>query len=287
MAIDKDDFARDCVNQGLFFAINPHFLMAVADFLSGINDDTAGGRIGPFRITQADWNAKLTDLRLKGLQSADISSSGMQTIFAAVQTFDAQEALVASLGRYPSANELYAGWPKAPALPAKGLQDSLDKTRSLIRPAVDAALAGMDDGDLINIDLSSIQAAAQRDNAKAIIAAFADAGYGKAQQVSAVANAIAESNLNASAVHNTPTEHSVGLFQLNINGGVGSGHTEAELKDPAKNIDLIIRKANSVAEFKTATDLHDAVSVFVEKIEQPANQAGEIIKRFAIAKKLV
>jgi hypothetical protein len=59
-----------------------------------------------------------------------------------------------------------------------------------------------------------------------------------------------------------------------------------ELKNPAKNIDLILRKAKSVPAFKAATDLQDAVSVFVRRIEQPANQVGEIVKRFAIAKKL-
>ena len=121
--------------------------------------------------------------------------------------------------------------------------------------------------------------------AKLIVDAFEKAGYGKAQQVAALANAIAESDLNAKAVNNTPPENSVGLFQLNINGGVGSGHGVEELKVPEKNVDLIIRKANSIPEFKTVVDLHDAVAVFVQKIEQPANQAGEIIKRFAIARK--
>lgn len=289
MPIHNGDFARNCVNQGLFFGVNPHFLVAVADFLSGIKDDKDGDKIGPFRITQADWNAKRSDPKLdEPLEAADVNDPGMQCIFAAVQTLNAQEALVKSLKRFPSANELYAGWPKNPPLPGGTLQASLDKTRSLILPAVEAALAGLDEGTVVNdIKLDSIPAGEKRDLAKMILAAFAAAGYGKAQQAAALANAIAESNLNPKIVNSTPPEHSVGLFQLNINGGVGAGHTEAELKDPAKNIDLIVRKANTVPEFKTAPDLHTAVSIFVRKIEQPANQPGEIIKRLAIAQKLV
>jgi hypothetical protein len=196
--------------------------------------------------------------------------------------------LVASLKRFPSADELYAAWPKTPSPPPGGsLQGALDNTRSFITTAVDAALEGMDDGDVVaEIDLSSIPAGAKRTHAQAIIDAFAAAEFAKVHQLAALANAIAESDLNPNAVNDRPPENSVGLFQLNINGGVGSGHTVPELKNPAKNIDLILRKAKSVPAFKAATDLQDAVSVFVRRIEQPANQVGEIVKRFAIAKKL-
>jgi hypothetical protein len=74
---------------------------------------------------------------------------------------------------------------------------------------------------------------------------------------------------------------------LNTNGGVGAGHSDIELKDPVKNTDLIIKKAKTIKEFKAAVNLHDAVAIFVRKIEQPANQPGEIIKRFSIAQKFV
>lgn len=290
MAINTADFARHCVNQGRFYAVNPHFILAVAHVLSGFSDDTQGNQIGPFRFTQADWDAKLNDPKFEDDPpiAADIKIPAIQVLFATVQALHAQTKLVTQLGRFPSPDELYDAWPKTPVPPGGNLQGALDNTRSLITTAVEEALAGIDDGDTVSgITLTSIAAGTKRDNAKKIIAAFAAAGYGKVHQVAAVANAIAESNLNADAVNNTPPEHSVGLFQLNINGGVGSGHTEAELKNPDKNIDLIIRKANTVAAFKAATDLHDAVAIFVRKIEQPANQAGEIIKRFGIAQKLV
>jgi hypothetical protein len=289
MSVDTGDFAITCVNQGLFLGVNPHFLVAVAFSLSGIKDDANGNRIGPFRFTQADWDAKLNDPAFDGsLTSADITDSGMQCIFAAVQTLHAQDSLVQALNRYPSANELYGQWPKNPALPGNGLQSALDNTRALILPAVQAALAGMDEGPIVgDIDLSSIAAGPRLDNAKTIVSAFKSAGYATAHQIAALANAVAESNLNAKAVFNTSSEHSVGLFQLNTKSGLGAGHAEVELQDPAKNTDIIIKKAKSIKEFKAAANLHDAVAIFVRKIEHPANQAGEIIKRFSIAQKFV
>jgi Lysozyme like domain len=152
---------------------------------------------------------------------------------------------------------------------------------------VQAALAGMDEGPIVgDIDLSSIAAGPRLDNAKTIVSAFKSAGYATAHQIAALANAVAESNLNAKAVFNTSSEHSVGLFQLNTKSGLGAGHAEVELQDPAKNTDIIIKKAKSIKEFKAAANLHDD-AIFVRKIEQPANQAGEIIKRFSIAQKFV
>jgi hypothetical protein len=289
VTIDRDDFAIDCVNQGLFFGVNPHFLVAVANSLSGIKDDTDGTKIGPFRLVQVDWDAKLTDpLFDSSLQSSDISDPGMQTIFAAVQTLHAQEALVKSLNRYPSANELYAKWPATPALPADGLQKPLDDTRALISSAVLSALEGIDEEPVTgNVNFSSIAPGARLDNAHLIVRLFQEAGYATVHQIAALANAVAESNLNANAMFSTAQEHSVGLFQLNTKGGVGAGHSDPQLKDPTTNTKLIIAKANTVADFKAAANLHDAVAIFVKKIEQPANQAGEIVKRLSIAQKFV
>jgi hypothetical protein len=168
MSIDTGDFAVNCVNQGLFLGVNPHFLIAVAFSLSGIKDDTNGNRIGPFRVTQADWDAKLADPAFENsLTSADITNPIMQCSFATVQTLHAQDSLVQTLKRYPSADELYAQWPKSPALPGNSLQSALDNTRALILPAVQAALAGMDEGPVVgDVDLSSIAAGPRLDNAK-------------------------------------------------------------------------------------------------------------------------
>src|SRR6266849_4780998 len=122
MPIHNGDFARNCVNQGFFFGVNPHFLLAVAFSQSGIKDDTNGNKIGPFRITQAVWDAQLADTAFdNSLVPSDINDPGLQCVFAAVQVLRAQDGLVTALNRSPSANELYEKWPKDPALPS-GLQ---------------------------------------------------------------------------------------------------------------------------------------------------------------------
>jgi hypothetical protein len=287
MPINRADFARDCVDQALFFGVNPHYLVAVAELLSGIKDDTEGDRIGPFRRTAAEWKDKGRDDEFQvALQEGDVKDPGMQCIFAALQTVRAQEALRTKLGRYPSPDELYAEWPKDQPPAGKTLQGALDSTKDLILPAVDAALKDLDEGVLVgDIKLDTVPAT-RKEIARQIITAFAGAGFGKLQQVAGLANAIAESNLNPEA-HNTKGEDSVGLFQLNRNGGLGTGHSVESLKNPAKNIEIIINEAKKFPAFAAATALQDAVAVFVRKVERPADPGGEIVKRVAIAQKLV
>lgn len=129
-------------------------------------------------------------------------------------------------------------------------------------------------------------AAGNRQFAGLILKAFAAAGYGRDQQIAALANAIGESNLNPEE-HNTHGEDSVGLFQLNRDGGVGTGHTVEQLKNPAFNTQLIIAEADRVPPFKNAKDLHTAVEVFVRRVERPADPAGQTVKRFKIAQALI
>src|ERR1700755_1421275 len=57
MVIDRALFAQECVRQGVIFGVNPHYLLGVAQFRSGISDDTANDEIGPFRLPQGQWNA--------------------------------------------------------------------------------------------------------------------------------------------------------------------------------------------------------------------------------------
>ena len=66
---------------------------------------------------------------------------------------------------------------------------------------------------------------------------FKEAGFNDAQAEAAVANAWAESRFDPNA-HNQRGEDSVGLFQMNRKGGLGSGYSVEQLKDPAFNIDL-------------------------------------------------
>lgn len=286
MAISRDQFAKECAEQALLLGVNPHFLVAAAQLLSGINDDKDDDKIGPFRVLQAEWNANGSDPAFDiALQPDDIEIWQMQCSYAALQVLRAQRALIESLKRNPTPDELYAKWPNAPVPAGKTLQGAIDETKDLIIPAVDTLLAGLGGGAALgNIKLGSLSPD-RKAIAELIVNAFATAGYGKIQQIAALANAIAESNLNPDA-HNAKGEDSVGLFQLNRNGGVGTGHTVESLKDPAKNTALIIAECNKVAAFKAATSLQEAVAIFVRKVERPANADGEVIRRFAIAQKL-
>ena len=61
MTIDRALFAQECVRQSVFFTVEPHYILGVAQLRSGILDDTDGERIGPFRLNQAEWNANSND----------------------------------------------------------------------------------------------------------------------------------------------------------------------------------------------------------------------------------
>lgn len=158
--------------------------------------------------------------------------------------------------------------------------DQIAGVRWLDQPGAVGAVA------IDGITLPSSVAPANRQFAGLILKAFAAAGYGRDQQIAALANAIGESNLNPRA-HNTHGEDSVGLFQLNRIVGVGGNHSVERLMDPAFNTQLIIAEANRFPSFKNATDLHTAVDVFVRRVERPADKPGQVAKRFKIAQALI
>jgi hypothetical protein len=127
--------------------------------------------------------------------------------------------------------------------------------------------------------------------AEMIAGKFAGQGYGPIAQIAAVANAIHESRLNPNA-ENLNGERSFGLFQLNQNGGVGTGFPEAELKDPARNIEIMLAEIakpylkKARMQFRTTTSLFEAVDIFVRRFERPADQTNEVNKRFKTAQSL-
>lgn len=118
--------------------------------------------------------------------------------------------------------------------------------------------------------------------AELIRSKFKAAGFNDVQAEAAVANAIAESGLNPYA-HNTRGEDSVGLFQMNRDGGLGTGHSVENLKDPNYNIDLAIAAAKKSEAFLKSNTIDDAVAAFVRDVERPANKELEIEKRTQIA----
>jgi hypothetical protein len=103
---------------------------------------------------------------------------------------------------------------------------------------------------------------------------FIAAGFTPEQAQGAIANAIAESGLNPMARSPvTEKEDSVGLFQLNRKGGVGTGHSVQDLQDPNKNIDLIIAEAKKSKSFMAANTADEATRTFMKTVERPADQS--------------
>ncbi|MEX0953652.1 MAG: phage tail tip lysozyme [Rhizobiaceae bacterium] len=182
---------------------------------------------------------------------------------------------------------------------APKLQAALDQVRPLVRKQADEFMkTSLELGMLAPANIAQIQygsteiPAERRRYAELIATQFAEHGYGAVQQIAAVANAIGESRLNPSA-SNLAGERSFGLFQLNQNGGVGTGYSEAELTDPEKNIAIMLAEIakpyqkRARAAFIAAANLYEAVKIFVYEFERPADKQGDTEKRYKIAQRLV
>ncbi len=183
-------------------------------------------------------------------------------------------------------------------LAAGQLEAALEASRGHVRQEVDKRIASLETNfgparPVAGINLNSPKIPASRRAIASLIAeSFAAAGFGAIQQIAAIANAIAESGLNPAA-ENLNGERSFGLFQLNQNGGVGTGFPEAELKDPKRNIAIMLgeiampHQTQHRKRFMTTTSLLEAVEIFVHHFEKPADKVGETTKRFKIAQTLV
>jgi uncharacterized protein (TIGR02594 family) len=143
MAINRADFAEECMRQGVFFRVEPHYLLAVAQLRSGISGEDDGDRKGPFRLTQAEWDANSNndefDLHFK---PAQIESPPRQCAVFGLMAHRAFDAFVSTNSRSPSAAELYLQqWPEA-ATPtfSSDLQRVLNDTAALLGPAAAAVL---------------------------------------------------------------------------------------------------------------------------------------------------
>src|SRR6266404_6638252 len=143
MAIDRAAFARGSVRQGLSCGTNPHYLLGVAQLRSGIADDTVGDQLGPFRLTQAEWNLHCTDSAFNlDFLPADITDPDSQIAVFAVMARRAFDTFEAASHRTPSAKELYLQqFPgAASATLSADLKTALDATAALIDPAAAAVL---------------------------------------------------------------------------------------------------------------------------------------------------
>jgi hypothetical protein len=141
------------------------------------------------------------------------------------------------------------------------------------------------------LNLSSIINPDKRAMAQKITDAFAGAGFNQIKQATAVATARKESGLNPSIV-NPRGEHSVGLFQLNTQGGRGAGHSQTELQNPDANIAIVIAAARDPRDpfgrnFAQANTLEEAVHTFVVDFENPKDKPKEISDVLRLARPLL
>jgi len=137
MPLDRASIAEECVRQGVYFGVEPHYLLAVAEVRSGISSDDDGVRKGLFRLTQAEWDANSNDDEFDiHFTSAQISSPLRQCAAFALMTNRAFSAFVKANNRNPSTKELYLQ--QFPASDTTGLQKALDDTAALIGPAAKA-----------------------------------------------------------------------------------------------------------------------------------------------------
>lgn len=144
--------------------------------------------------------------------------------------------------------------------------------------------------------------AAQLDNVDIIEDVFVNEfGFSLAAALAAVNNAIAESALNPLAAGDCSTTDSraavpragtsrcdkacsIGLFQANMCGGAGAGHTYDQLIDPWYNTRLIANVARNSSGFMAAynADPDDVVALseaFTIYVERPANKEQKAIER--------
>jgi hypothetical protein len=119
--------------------------------------------------------------------------------------------------------------------------------------------------------------------ARLIASEFAAAGYGRSQQIAAVAVAIMESRLDPAA-RSAGGGQEVGLFQINMQGGFGMRSTLEQLSDPKQNVGIVIKASQSFGDFKEASSLEIAVNVFVRKISRPANPDDFVRRAIAIGR---
>jgi len=300
MPFTKEDFAEECVRQALYCGVNPHYMLGVAQLRSGLSDTSPAPGIGPFGIAQADWNANCTDTEFEfNFLPEDIKDWDMQIPVFALMMHRATDALVSASKNMPSALDLYVkqfGVAVTPQLETdftKALKDTSDLVEPAARKVIDVVvvppLVIVDpkqqppDPQAGPIKLTGIPGD-RRGYAQKILDAFSI--FGQAQQAAALANAWAESGLNPKA-HAAIGEDSWGLFQLNRNGGLGTGHNPADLIDPDTNIAIVLTEAKKYAEFTKAPTLDRAVSAFVRDVERPHDIAGEIAKRLKFALTLV
>jgi putative chitinase len=137
--LEPGPIAEECVRQGVYFGVEPHYLLGAAKLRSGISTDDDGDRKGLFRLTQAEWDANRQSEEFDfDFKSAQITSPIRQCAVSGLMANRAFEAFIKANNRNPTAKELYLQ--QFPGANADGLQKAFDDTAALIEPAANAVL---------------------------------------------------------------------------------------------------------------------------------------------------
>jgi hypothetical protein len=138
-SINKDFFAKECILDALYVGVSAHFLMASAQIRSGITNGEKDGRIGPFGLKQAEWDAVRNDKEFElDFLPTQITEWRPQCTVAAVLTSRAQAKLTenGNTEKLPNAIELFqALWPDDKAKMPDDMQAALDATAEAIKAA--------------------------------------------------------------------------------------------------------------------------------------------------------
>ena len=166
MAIDRTEFAKECVRQAIRFGVNLHYMLAVAQLRSGIGDQVQDNLFGPFRLRQTEWDANRNDDQFDlHFSSAQISDPFRQCAVFGLMAHHAFDSFVSRENRNPSARELYLQqWSDATsATLTADFQKAVGDTAALVGPAADAVL---DDPQLASRTIGNVdrQGSAQTDS---------------------------------------------------------------------------------------------------------------------------
>jgi len=134
--------------------------------------------------------------------------------------------------------------------------------------------------DIIKLPGDRELSSRQKEMVDIIEAEFTNAGYTQPVIIAAVVNAYAESKFNPEAVNKRNGEDSVGLFQLNKNGGAGAGMSDEERMDPYTNVRTIIRvESDKLGDIQTKADggtpIEQLVAEFTKTVERPKDKEGD------------
>jgi hypothetical protein len=159
MDIDRATFAQECIRKCRGSDVDPHYMLGVAQLRSGISDGSDAGKVGPFRLTQEEWDANSNDDE-QGIHftPAQISSWQRQCTIFALMTHRAIDAFVSTNHRNPSPKELYLQQTPTAAtatFPAE-FQKALDDTADLLGPAAEAVDPTQTVAPITNVDGSTI-----------------------------------------------------------------------------------------------------------------------------------